>query len=684
MKAKLLFLFAIFVFIPSLSFGQGNCYSLDSISYNPYAYTAGQNITLSDDIHSGIIPIGFSFCFFGNTYDSIVISSNGYVTFDLTQANQYSTWSITSAIPDTNLPMNSIMGPFQDINPGANGQVSYRVVGLAPYRKFIISYYQVAMFSCTNMAFSNQIVLHETTNYIDVFITDKPLCSSWNNGVAIEGLHNIDGTEAYIVPGRNYPTQWTAANDGYRFKPQCWCAGNPAGNSIEGVVYNDINMNCSIDSGEVLTLPTIVCLNDTNLCIWTDPNGHYAFPVDTGLFAIISELPNNYFNYECPSNGIDSVYFNTLGNNAIINFGDTANVSCADLTVDAAVPMFWFGNSVNGIISYCNQGPITATNTTITMVATDSTFIIGSTVPYTYLGNSTYSFSIGNVPMGQCSSFGFTVGIDTSAIMGAYECLEVSIHTPIAECDTTNNRAIECHLIVGSFDPNVKEVYSSTPQSEGFVREDTITATQQLEYMIRFQNTGTAPAVTIVVRDTLQNNINPMTVAPGISSHPYILRREGNVLIWEFHDIFLPDSASDPSGSIGFLRFTIDQVSDNEPGDEIFNNCAIYFDYNAPVITNHTRNMIEIPAEPDGVNEVNTSKLMVYPNPTGDGFYLTSSETGNYNVAFIDLMGKTIRTESFTGNSHYFQRNGLANGVYLLDVRNTEGERVQTLRVAIK
>src|SRR6185436_8049043 len=56
-------------------------------------------------------------------------------------------------------------------------------------------------------------------NAIEIYIRNKPLCSSWNGGAAIEGIQNANGTVAYVVPGRNYPSQWTATNDAYRFTP---------------------------------------------------------------------------------------------------------------------------------------------------------------------------------------------------------------------------------------------------------------------------------------------------------------------------------------------------------------------------------------------------------------------------------------------------------------------------------
>jgi hypothetical protein len=59
----------------------------------------------------------------------------------------------------------------------------------------------------------------KTTNIIEVYIQDKPICPSWNAGAAIEGIQNSTGTQAVVVPGRNFPVMWTATNDAWRFTP---------------------------------------------------------------------------------------------------------------------------------------------------------------------------------------------------------------------------------------------------------------------------------------------------------------------------------------------------------------------------------------------------------------------------------------------------------------------------------
>ncbi len=197
----------------------------------------GTPVVLTDDRHSGVIPIGFPFTYFGNTYNNLVIASNNYITFDLTTAGTAAPWNITAAIPSATLPTNAIMGPYQDINPNTGGAISYITIGTAPNRIFVVTFFEVPMFSCSSLCFTNQIKLFEGSNNIEIHIGNKPLCGTWNNGVAIEGIQNATGTIAYAVPGRNYPTQWTAVNDGYRFSPT-----GPTTYNLSSIAYNSTNV----------------------------------------------------------------------------------------------------------------------------------------------------------------------------------------------------------------------------------------------------------------------------------------------------------------------------------------------------------------------------------------------------------------------------------------------------------
>lgn len=222
---------------------------------------AGTSVSLSDDQYTGVINIGFPFTYFGTTYSQCLISSNNYITFNTGSAGGYSPWSIPAAIPSPSDPVNSIMCPWQDLLPPSGGTITYATLGTAPNRVFVVAFCSVRMFSCTNMQFTSQIKLFETTNVIETHIANKPVCSSWNGGAAIHGIQNNAGTIAYVVPGRNFPTQWTTTNDGYRWTPtgmNSYSAGPiPYNPSILSAALNPIQWyvgNTLVGTGPTITV----------------------------------------------------------------------------------------------------------------------------------------------------------------------------------------------------------------------------------------------------------------------------------------------------------------------------------------------------------------------------------------------------------------------------------------------
>ena len=203
-------------FVPT---NQTTTYTTSVIPYTPDPFNVGTTIILSDDQWSGVIPLPFTFCFYGTQYTQCVIGSNGLISFNLGQAGGYCQWPINAPVPSTADPMNSIMGPWHDLYPPGGGQIRYITYGTAPCRRFVVSWDQLPMYSCTTTLCTQQLVLYETTNIIDNFIQTKALCPGWNAGAAIQAVHNAAGSNAVVVTGRNYPTQWLANNDANRWTP---------------------------------------------------------------------------------------------------------------------------------------------------------------------------------------------------------------------------------------------------------------------------------------------------------------------------------------------------------------------------------------------------------------------------------------------------------------------------------
>jgi len=259
-------------------------YQAISIPYQPYPFTNPGGILVDpsylDDRFSPVIPLPFTFCFYGQTYNSCVVGTNGVVTFDLTNAGLENGYILSQPIPfaggiqgsDNYYPKASIMGAYHDIDPSPatpqqpDKKMEYIIVGASPCRKFILNFYKIPYYFCGAALVTQQIVMYEGTGIIDVFFKDKPFAcgASTNGGTAILGVQNLTRDRAVWVAGRNN-TVWSAFNEGWRFVPN---GGTSLLNRVElyknGTLISTAT-NTTLGNGQVDALFTNVCQSEDSM-----------------------------------------------------------------------------------------------------------------------------------------------------------------------------------------------------------------------------------------------------------------------------------------------------------------------------------------------------------------------------------------------------------------------------------
>ncbi|MFN9113147.1 MAG: putative Ig domain-containing protein, partial [Bacteroidota bacterium] len=247
-------------------------YEVCSVPYNPtFPFTGGTVIAATgDDSWSPIVTLPFTFNFYGNCYNNVLVGTNGVITFDIGPQVPlgYCNWPFTATIPGAGFPIkNAIYGVYQDTNiaspPVTNTaiqNVNYYILdsgpNAAPNRVFVANFNELPQYSCNaSVGFqTSQIVIHETTNIIEVLVSRRTSCTTWNSGSGLIGIQNAAGTLAEVPPGRNTGT-WGAVNESWRFIPK----GEPApittqltwelnGNPIGAVNENPLNV-CPTTAG---------------------------------------------------------------------------------------------------------------------------------------------------------------------------------------------------------------------------------------------------------------------------------------------------------------------------------------------------------------------------------------------------------------------------------------------------
>ncbi len=226
----------------------------------------------------------------------------------------------------------------------------------------------------------------------------------------------------------------------------------------------------------------------------------------------------------------------------------------------------------------------------------------------------------------------------------------------------------DCREIVGSWDPNDKQGF---PQ--GFGNQHFIRPTEDLEYFIRFQNTGTDTAFRVVVLDTLSPLLDAGSLRWGASSHPFDWEIFGKgILKMTFRNILLPDSNINEPASHGFVRFRISQKPDLPLGSRIENRAAIFFDFNPAVLTNTTFHTVDTQFVLVKSIEIFHPKLsvQVFPNPFFEKTTLKINglEISDGVLQIFDVQNRQVRTQNFSGKSVELQRGGLAAGFYFFTI----------------
>jgi uncharacterized repeat protein (TIGR01451 family) len=189
-------------------------------------------------------------------------------------------------------------------------------------------------------------------------------------------------------------------------------------------------------------------------------------------------------------------------------------------------------------------------------------------------------------------------------------------------------------LLRCGYDPNDKKV---TPDRHG--EENFILPSEDLQYTIRFQNLGNDTAYNVIIVDDLDNNLDLNTMVVLYASHDMITEASGDTVYFKFNNINLPDSMRSPLTSQGFVIFTIKPKSDLPEGTEINNTANIFFDFNAPVITNTILNTLvsKLPCPQDAIW---IEESIIYVNP--------SNGTYNWYNCLNDSLIATTSAASFT------------------------------------
>lgn len=432
--------------------------------------------------------------------------------------------------------------------------------------------------------------------------------------------------------------------------------------SVRGSVFLDADNDGMWDASEMgLSGQKIKCLENSGI-VTTDSSGNYLFPLAAGDFSFEIVLPL----YHTVSTSQSMPIAVQLLSDTVVDFtpiGVYPTPNITDLVADVSLinPLQpGFASSV--VAQLENVGTATATGSFTVKFPTIGAATNFSPTP-TSLSNDSATWALNSLPpfASFSVSFSFTTDIDVNMIGDTAFFTSIARTVVNDQTPSDNSRNLDA-VVVGSFDPNDKTVSPTVSLTTSAIA----TASEQLTYLIRFQNTGNFPTSFVHLIDSLSADLDVSTFRMIASSHPCQFDIDpAGVVTWGFEPLILPDSASDPEGSSGYVLFAIKIAENTTTFQDIFNKAYIYFDFNPPIITVPSVFSFQLP---NGIQDVERGMLGIFPNPSFD------QATINYRapngtrptLQVCDMLGRIKLTVQLPKNegSYRFDTAKFGTGIY--------------------
>lgn len=411
------------------------------------------------------------------------------------------------------------------------------------------------------------------------------------------------------------------------------------GTQVKGKAFLDSNQNDTLDVGEPHFPNIVIELQPGGFHVASGPTGKFSISVPPGDYTLDVPNPPNYY---ALSNAPVAVTV-PIGGDTVQNIGLYPAVLANDLQV-FITPLTEAKPGFPNVfaVKWKNIGT-TILSGSVTLTADSNYFITGSNPPALISGDVAI-WEFANLQPLQSGEATLEVLLSSNVPLGTELISTVMVDSIAGITDETpaDNIATAIETVVGSFDPNDKQV-----SPVGDVTAEILEANGAwLNYTIRFQNTGTAPASNVYIVDTLSELLNINTLEIVNASHPMRWEIGGQrTLTWFFDNIQLPDSLHNEAASHGFVRYRIQPIL---PFAELLNKTAsnsadIYFDFNAPIRTNTTETKFtEISAVP---TPFSFASVRIVPNPGDDVAMLywpdlESNEPATLRV--LNVAGETV------------------------------------------
>jgi uncharacterized repeat protein (TIGR01451 family) len=543
----------------------------------------------NDDGSTDTIPLPFTFRFFGESYNEVYINNNGNISF----GQAYGTYTSTG-FPTSTFRMVAAFWADVDTRNDTSGLVYYKVSS----NRLVVIWDRVGYFgSNADKLNTFEIVITDGTDPVVGMGNNVALSFAdmqWTTGDASSGVNGFGGTPATVGLNKGDGASYALIG---RFDHPGSDFDGPGGNAdgvsyldgkvfrfnisqgvgtIAGTVYRDLDGDCVRDPGEPGLRGWTVRLEPGPVFTTTDSAGAYLYSfVAPGTYTISEVLQPNWQQFCPPAPGTRTVVLDSGQTRLNQDFGNRPVNNAQDLAVAVSGGVARPGFQKQYGIRWFNRGSTALTASVIFTLPAQVTHL--QAAPGGVFASGAVTWNLGTVQPGATGWLWERVQIPASVTLGTVLTAMAVINPTTGDVAPNDNFASEYETVQGSYDPNAIAV----------VPDGLIDPGDTLEYTIFFQNTGTDTAFTVRLTDSLDTDLDPATVQPGASSHPYTFGITPPAeLVFRFDDINLPDSGRSQPLSNGFVTYRVRSRQTLTPGTVIANRAVIFFDFNAGVVTN--------------------------------------------------------------------------------------------------
>lgn len=439
----------------------------------------------------------------------------------------------------------------------------------------------------------------------------------------------------------------------------------PGCGSVAGTLFLDSDADCVVDAGEPGIPYRTLQVDPGAQLVITNADGSYAGGLADGAYTLTVLDPT--VSPSCPQ--AQPITFSVNGNLTTLTIG-AGSSSPMDLAVNAVSSAARPGFAHTVWAQVLNLGNATSDPLTVTAVLDPSLSYLSAVPAPSSVNGNTVTWNLPALSPFAGSSIQLITQVGTGATLGDVVEAGFTVVNSGPEANTTNNAYTATRTVTGSYDPNDKTAFTSTRQS---ATDYVLAQDEWIDYVIRFQNTGTDTAFTVVITDTLAAELDMATYEQGAASHPFTVSfKPDRVVEWRFADILLPDSNVNEPLSHGAVGFRIRPAQPLAVGTTLRNAADIFFDFNAPIRTNTSELVASVSTGIQGQGQV---QVQVFPNPAHDHITLTSTEAME-RVRLVALDGRTVLEQRVGSQRADVPLTGLAPGAYVAIVWNAEGARL--------